>query len=118
MFGDDIVIQALGVVCGILTILGVFVWIPWLDHRRDMALLRKGEYKGPTRKPMSPEELGKYVFLIGALSAAVGAAVMIGSYEAGGPETAKWLRFGGLVFLFVGLAMVTSYPILTGKKQK
>ena len=118
MVDENTLIQALGVLCAIVVILGIFVWIPWLDHRRDMALVKKGMYTPPRKKPLTTADIAKYVFLIGAISAGAGAALLVGSYEITGMETARWFRFSGLVVLFIGLGMIVSYLVLHQKEEK
>ena len=118
MVDENTLIQALGVLCAVVVILGIFVWMPWLDHRRDMTLVRKGMYTPPRRKPLTTADIAKYAFLIGAIASGAGAALLIGSYEITGMETARWFRFSGLVVLFIGLAMVVSYLVLRGKEEK
>ena len=103
---DDALIQALGVFSAVVVIIGVFIWIPWLDHRRDMKLLKKGLLVPKRKKPLKIADVAKYTLILGSVAAAGGAAMVVGSYELLMPETARWLRFGGLVVLFIGLGLV------------
>ena len=50
----DLVVRILGVLCGLIVVLGIFVWKLWLEHKREMALIQRGRYKMKRRQRRKP----------------------------------------------------------------
>lgn len=110
----NVIVHVLGMLCGLTVLFGIFIWEPWLKHKRNMALICKGKYKEMRKKPLTLPEVAKYVFLGGAVVVGMGAAILVGSFGIA-VEVAQWLRLGGLIVLFIGLALLGSYSILRKK---
>ena len=116
----------------LVAIFGTIVLMRWFKHREIMALAEKGLLPEQYAQYMSAARgrSGRGLLGWGIALAALGLALMIGLYPIGfvgrpGPEHGSWypLNFGpwmlgGLIPLFIGLALLITYFLTRNNNNK
>ena len=108
----DIVIPIVAIVFGI----GIPLLSIWTEYRRDRALIEKGLYqpKQPSAYP------GWGLLLGGSIVTGIGIALLISVFGFQIGETfgipSRWFGLGGLIFLFIGIALIVVYSITREKR--
>jgi len=94
---------ALGIACG--------GWAIYWEHKKDVALIEKGLYQPKQPKPLGPP--GWEFLLAGSVVTGIGIALIISAFvfQIGGAT-----GIPGLVFLFIGVALIVVYSITKEKK--
>jgi hypothetical protein len=96
---------------GIIFGCGIALLAIWTGYRRDRALIEKGLYQ-----PEKPETAGPpgWGFLIaGSIVAALGIALIVSTFVF---QIGKALGVPGLIFLFIGIALLVIYFIAKEKR--
>jgi len=102
-----VLVPVVGILCGMLAI--------YTEHRQKMAMIAKG---------MSPEEMkktkgpgaGEGGLVIGGLVlAGMGLAFLLAQFVT---ELERWLYFPGFFFLFMGIALIIGYFVVSRSKKK
>lgn len=102
-----ILIPIFGIVFGC----GIALLAIWTEYRRDRALIEKGLYQPKQVEPPAPPGWG--VLVIGAIASGIGVALLISSFVF---ETGRGTGIPGLVFLFIGIALLIVYLVAKEKR--
>jgi len=92
-------------------------WAIYWDHKKDMALIGKGLYQ-----PKQPSAYrGWGLLLAGSIVTGIGTALIISAFCLQIGKTfgipSAWFGFGGLISLFIGIALIAVYFIAREKKE-
>lgn len=96
---------------GIIFGCGIALLAIWAGYRRDRALIEKGLYQ-----PEKPETAGPpgWEFLVaGSILAGIGVALIVSAFVF---QIGKAIGVPGLIFLFIGIALLVIYFIAKEKK--
>jgi len=93
----------LGIACG--------GWAIYWEHKKDMALIEKGLYQPKQAKPLGPPGWG--FLLAGSIVTGIGIALVISAFVF---QIGKATGIPGLIFLFIGIALIVVYSV--AKKEK
>jgi hypothetical protein len=96
---------------GIIFGCGIALLAIWAGYRKDRALIEKGLYQ-----PEKPETAGPpgWGFLVaGSILAGIGVALIVSTFVF---QIGKALGVPGLIFLFIGIALLVVYFIAKEKK--
>ena len=99
-----IVAIVFGIACGGYSI--------YTEHKKDMALIEKGLYQPKQAKPLGPPGWG--FLLAGSIVTGIGIALIISAFVF---QIGKATGIPGLVFLFIGVALIVVYSITKEKKR-
>ncbi|MFW6118186.1 MAG: hypothetical protein ACOC6R_01670 [Chloroflexota bacterium] len=96
---------------GIIFGCGIALLVIWTEYRRDRALIEKGIYQPEKSKAPGPPGWG---FLIGgSVVAGIGLALVVSTFVF---EIGRATGVPGLIFLFVGIALIVVYFVAKGRK--
>jgi hypothetical protein len=96
---------------GIIFGCGIALLAIWTEYRRDRALIEKGLYQ-----PEKPETAGPpgWGFLVGgSILAGIGIALVVSTFVF---QIGKATGIPGLIFLFIGIALLVVYSIAKKKE--
>jgi hypothetical protein len=96
---------------GIIFGCGIALLAIWAGYRRDRALIEKGLYQPEKPEPESPRGWG---FLVtGSILAGIGVALVVSTFVF---QIGKVTGVPGLIFLFIGIALLIVYFVTKEKK--
>jgi len=96
---------------GIIFGCGIALLAIWTEYKRDKILIEKGLYKPEQPKPAGPPGWG--FFISGSVMAGIGIALVVGTFIFG---IGKVTGITGLIFLFIGIALLIVYFIAKKKE--
>jgi hypothetical protein len=102
-----ILVPILGIIFGC----GIALLAIWTGYKRDRALIEKGLYQPEKVETGSPS--GQGFLVAGSVLAAIGGAFVASAFVF---DVGKATGIPGLVFLFIGIALLTVYFITREKK--
>ncbi|NWF78354.1 MAG: hypothetical protein HXY36_07200 [Chloroflexi bacterium] len=97
-------------ILGIIFGCGIALLAIWTGYRRDRALIEKGLYQPEKREPAGP--LGQAFWVAGSILAGIGAALTVSAFVF---QIGKAVGVPGLIFLFIGIALVIVYFVAKEK---
>ena len=104
-------------VVAIVFALGIPLSAIWAEYKKDRALIEKGLYQPKQPKPPGPPGWG--LLLGGSILTGIGIALIISAFVFQIGETfsipSRWFGLGGLIFLFIGVALIVVYSITKEK---
>jgi len=86
-------------------------WAIYWEHKRDMALIEKGLYQPKQPNPSGPPGWG--FLLAGSVVTGIGIALIISAFVF---QIGRATGIPGLIFLFIGIALIVVYSITKEKK--
>ena len=96
---------------GIIFGCGIALLAIWTGYRKDRALIEKGLYQPEKPEPAGPPGWG---FLIaGSIVAGIGIAFIVSAFVF---QIGKAIGVPGLIFLFIGIALLVVYFIAKEKR--
>lgn len=102
-----ILVPIFGIVFGI----GCGMWAIYWDHKKDMTLIEKGLYQ--PKQPKAPGPPGWGFLLAGSVVTGIGIALIISALIF---HIGKATGIPGLIFFFIGIALIVVYSITKEKK--
>lgn len=102
-----ILVPIFGVIFGC----GIALLAIWTEYRRDRALIEKGLYQPKQPKPLGSPSWG--LLLAGSIVTGIGIALIISAFVF---QIGKATGIPGLIFLFIGIALIAVYSITKEKK--
>jgi hypothetical protein len=102
-----ILIPIFGIVFGC----GIALLAIWTEYKRDRALIEKGLYE--PKQPDRPGPPGWGFLVVGAILAGIGVALLVSSFLF---QIGKGTGIPGLVFLFIGIALLLVYFVAKEKR--
>jgi len=97
---------------GIIFGCGIALLAIWTGYRRDRALIEKGLYQPEKPEPAAPP--GQGFLVAGSILAGIGVALVISAFVF---QTGKATGMPGLIFLFIGIALLIVYFVAKEKKD-
>ena len=96
---------------GIVFGCGIALLAIWAGYRRDRALIEKGLYQPEKSESAGPQGWG---FLVaGSILAGLGVALVVSAFVF---DIGRAIGVPGLIFLFIGLALLIVYFVARGRK--